>query len=298
MHRMMYFIDNFKLQDYEGSKQLLLVYHYLDTDAAELVKKYADGVNIKGVASRGSEDFPSNAALRYAAWSAHVDVIARWELDDWHDPSRLSMQVRAMAYASRPACILDQVRAIAEDQLVKEATLVGERSWMKAYWQPLVGESSPYQVAPPAAHVAQLDLAPHLVKQIQPVSVTPKEEVTNSPSVHEWTLKECLDLDKSAQFDGPKLALSPETETAVDKSLGHNMGKIFHKLMARRHDITQKLQLLCMETTMESDKQEHIVKRTHVEQMVGIRGELDAHIEAIVTLFSNTASLAEWSADA
>merc|ERR1719247_3392498 len=103
---MMYFINNFRLQDYEGSRQLVLVYHHADPDAAELVRTYADGSYIKGLAAQGNETFPSAAALRYGAWSSDADVIARWDFEEWHDPSRLSMQVRALAMAAKPASVL------------------------------------------------------------------------------------------------------------------------------------------------------------------------------------------------
>lgn len=295
----MYFIDNFKLQDYEGPKQLLLLYHYLDTDAAELVQKYADGVSIKGVAARGSEDFPSNAAFRYGAWSADADVIARWEFDDWHDPSRLSMQVRAMAATSRPACMLESKSDQSKDTKAEEAVVVGEtslagdRSWMKVYWQPLPAEESANLVPPPATHVVHLDIQNSQIKsdssRIQSISDTSpqakveavRETKPEGEAVHEYTMKECLDLDNFSTIP----LLTSDAEAKIDKTLGHGMSKMFHKLMARRHDITQKLQLLCMETTMESDMPTHIFKRQHVEEMAGIRIHLDKHIEDMLALF-------------
>merc|ERR1719454_2132706 len=84
----MYFINNFRLQDYEGPRQLVLVYEYTDAEAAELARKYVDGYYIKAVATR-SEKFPSTESLRYGAWSSDADVIAQWDFDEWHDPSRL-----------------------------------------------------------------------------------------------------------------------------------------------------------------------------------------------------------------
>jgi hypothetical protein len=309
--RMMYFIDNFKLQDYEGPRQLLLVYHYLDTDAAELVQKYADGFYIKGVAARGDHDFPSNAALRYGAWSADADIIARWDFEEWHDPSRLTMQVRAMAATSRPACILQDShsgpkKVNMEEQVVHDLSLVGERSWMKAYWQPF---SAKDEVSPPPAHVVQLNMrnlqsgndesraqvgpsTTNINSDLHSVTSTTQagsveadhENSTMREAAHEWTMKECLDLDTLPYLPSP----TAEIEASIDKSLGHGMSETFHKLLARRHDITQKLQLLCMETTMERDTKEHIFKRQHVEQMLGIRNELDKHITGTAAVFANT----------
>lgn len=294
---MTYFIDNFKLQDYEGEKQLVFVYHHTDTDAAELLQNYVDGSKIKAVAARGDEEFPSNAALRYGAWSVKADVIARWEFEEWHDPSRLSMQVRSMASTSRPACILEakpeeSTQAAKADVIVVEDTsLAGERSWMKAYWQPYFRQQRDDEVAPPAAHMVQLDLHKHanVANSTQQLSVDAKDDLKKvvdpthpqAAALHEHTLEECLDLDNVQDIP----ALTADTETVIDKSLGHQTSKAFHKLMARRHDLTQRLQLLCMETTMASDMQTHVSKKQRVEQMLSIRTELDKHIEKVAELF-------------
>lgn len=314
---MMYFVDNFKLQDYEGERQLLLVYHHDDTDAAELVKQYANGVTIKGVAARSgsAQEFPNSQALRYGAWSADADVIARWEFEEWHDPSRLSMQVRALAATARPGCILGRKPeqstigntaeptngATAEKSVVADTSLAGSRSWMKVYWKPHLLESSVDEswVPPPEAHIVQLNMfnvrLASDASPLQPVhaqevkDVEPKHAVEEVPTkVHEWSLQECLELDNSPAV--PPLAA--ETEAALDKNNGQGMSKMFHKLMTRRHDISQKLQLLCMETNMESDLKEHTFKRQHVEQMVSIRGHLDKHIASVVDSFPDLKQLA------
>merc|ERR1719375_3136719 len=109
---------------------------------------------------------------------------------------------------------------------------------------------------------------------------------TQAAAVHERTLQECLDLDNNLEIP----AITADTETMIDKSLGHQTSKAFHKLMARRHDITQRLQLLCMETTMASDMQTHTSKKQRVEQMLSIRTELDKHIEKVAELFSSSKS--------
>jgi len=303
--RMMYFVDNFKLQDYEGERQLLLVYHASDTDAAELVKKYADGITIKGVAAPGGsiEHFPTNKALRYGAWAADADadVIARWEFDEWHDPSRLSMQVRALAATARPACIVGTKPITDQKLVVADTSLAGARSWMKVYWKPLpLHESEEEVVPPPEAHIVQLKMqnvqlttaagalqpfskdtekveANSVVMEVDAKAVV-KEELEDA-EVHEWTMKECLELESSADIPG----LRADSGAVMEKQIGHYMSKIFDKLIARRHDITQKLQLLCMETTMESDMKEHAFKRQHVDQMMGIRAELDKHIALLVS---------------
>jgi hypothetical protein len=145
---MSYFIDNFRLQKYEGGHQLVLVYHHTDSEAAELVHKYADGTYIHAAAARG-EEFPSAAALRFGAWIARdADIVARWDFNAWHHPHRLSLQVRALALSGRPASLLKRWTIVNEtganvtvdDGEYWDSSLVGEASWMRANWYPYMEE--------------------------------------------------------------------------------------------------------------------------------------------------------------
>merc|ERR1719160_1878934 len=140
---MMYFIDNFKLAHYEGEKELVLVYHHADKQAAALVQKYEESNLIRGVASRG--DGNSTTSLRYGAYTSKAEIIARWDFSDWHHPDRLSMQVRALAFSSRPASVLRQPTWHDENGnpdgiLGWEGSLVGESRWMREHWHPLIEE--------------------------------------------------------------------------------------------------------------------------------------------------------------
>lgn len=131
-------VDDFHAQSYEGPAQLVLVYNYQDQETARLVRIYADGTHIKGVAARENTELPSTTALRFGAWSAGQDaqVIAHWSLGTRHDPERLSLQVRALALSARPACVLkrDSGTTLADD------TLVGESKWMWEHWHPMLNE--------------------------------------------------------------------------------------------------------------------------------------------------------------
>jgi len=101
-----YVIEGFNKQTYEGPKQLVLVFHSEDEDAASVMRMYADGSYIKAVAARGPrEDFPSATAFRFGAWSADADAIAQWDFDEQQDPQRLALQLRALAFASKPASL-------------------------------------------------------------------------------------------------------------------------------------------------------------------------------------------------
>eukprot|EP00928_Gymnodinium_smaydae_P079941 TRINITY_DN63767_c0_g1_i1.p1 TRINITY_DN63767_c0_g1~~TRINITY_DN63767_c0_g1_i1.p1 ORF type:complete len:722 (+),score=164.19 TRINITY_DN63767_c0_g1_i1:59-2224(+) len=158
---MKYFIDNFRFQSYEGSKQLIFVYHHTDAEAAAVVKAYADGTFIRAVAARGEDQLPSTAAYRFGAWSSDADIIARWELGVWHHPERLSMQIRAMAFSKRPASVLiaeGDEAAETPAKLGRIGTLAGEVAWMREHWAPLLDEEEVVLSGAQAHHVAQVPL--------------------------------------------------------------------------------------------------------------------------------------------
>eukprot|EP00747_Dinoflagellata_sp_TGD_P163650 gnl/TRDRNA2_/TRDRNA2_182550_c0_seq1.p1 gnl/TRDRNA2_/TRDRNA2_182550_c0~~gnl/TRDRNA2_/TRDRNA2_182550_c0_seq1.p1 ORF type:complete len:607 (+),score=120.96 gnl/TRDRNA2_/TRDRNA2_182550_c0_seq1:66-1886(+) len=166
---LMNFIENFRAQSYEGPKQLVLVYHSNNTEAAMLVKRYADGTFVKGVGAFGPEEVPSTTAYRYGAWSSDADIVARWDFDAWHHPSRLSMQVKALAQTRRPGCILKSwtVLGASGNNHTEtggsgwDMTLVGETKWMHKFWHPLLPEEKAVLEGPEAGHVVRLE-APEL----------------------------------------------------------------------------------------------------------------------------------------
>jgi hypothetical protein len=145
-------VAGFRNQTYEGKSMLVLVYHFQDREAAEFLQRYADDTRILGVAARGDVgDFPSSATFRFGAWHAEkegADVVARWDLDAWHGPKRLAMQVRALSLTTRPACILQRWHgprvgavagfAAADGMAWGDRTLVGEAAWMRRNWFPLL----------------------------------------------------------------------------------------------------------------------------------------------------------------
>jgi hypothetical protein len=287
---MMYFIDNFRLQDYEGSRQLVLVYHFEDEVAGRLAHSYANGTdNIKAVAAHGNDTFPSNSALRYGAWSSDADVIAHWDFDEWHDPSQLSMQIRAMAFASKPASVLKPDEKSSETELGKEGTahgfsLVGERSWMKRFWHPYLQAEDHVLKSSQQDHIVELDMKSPTFAAVSDNDVKSSDDADrgNATEKKDWNIGECIDLDNSSTID----TVSHTLEETIGASMGEDMSKAFHKLMARRHDITLKLQLLCLQNTSERDPMKHEFNRKHVVQMLSIRTELDKHIAATAALFS------------
>lgn len=154
--RVKYAINNFLEQNYEGPTQLVMVYHYQDQQTAHLLRRFADGAYVKAVPARTS--VPSTTAFRYGAWVAgnDADVVARWDLDAWHHPNRLAMQVRALGLTGLPVSLLKQRTLVTDDghtpvTYLKDGfrgtssvgfgwpeSLVAERSWAEKNWAPLL----------------------------------------------------------------------------------------------------------------------------------------------------------------
>lgn len=149
---MRYFVDNFRLQKYEGVIQIVFVYHHSDLDTAEVVHDIRAEKNgtlhIRGAAARDPE-YPSPAAYRFGAWVARdADIVARWDFEAWHHPHRLSTQVRALTFSARPACLLNSwtvlddkgKRSTVSADVRWESSFVGEAAWMRKNWYPRMEE--------------------------------------------------------------------------------------------------------------------------------------------------------------
>jgi hypothetical protein len=302
--RMMYFVDNFRLQDYDGEKELVLVYHHKDVAAAELVNRYVNDTSIKAVVAhdKDQEMFPSDPALRYAAWSSDADVIAQWDVDEYHDPSRISLQVRAMAHANRHACILSTTSTShsqeEESKEIHRVSLMGERSWMKVHWHPLATEESEVVETFKAGEIVELDMqnkalmgnisrVEHIF--IETTTALPVAQDTESTAdENEGTdfargMEECLNYDHTKGHESEDVA-----EKAISEKAGEDVAKKFHNLVKRRRDIIMKLQLLCFQATMEKDTGKRKFMHDHVLEMDQIRAELDKHITNTASLFTGS----------
>jgi len=301
--RMMYFVDNFKLQTYEGEKELVLVYHFKDTLAAELVNRYANDRGIKGVVAhdKSQDMFPSDPALRYAAWASDADVIAQWDVDEYHDPNRLSLQVRAMAYANRHACVLSTTSTShsqeeEENKELHSVSLIGERSWMKEHWHPLREEEESEVVDTfKAGEIVELDMQNKAlmgnISRIEHIftettTVAPGSQDIESKDQSEGSdfshgIEECLGYDHTKGHESEDVA-----EKAITEKAGEDVGKKFHNLVKRRRDIIMKLQLLCFQATMEKDAGKRKFMHDHVLEMDQIRVDLDQHITNTASLFA------------
>jgi hypothetical protein len=306
--RMMYFVDNFKLQDYEGEKELMLVYHQKDEAAAHIVSHYENDTEVKSVVAHDkSEDmFPSDPALRYAAWSSDADVIAQWDFEEFHDPSRLSLQVKAMAYTKKHASVLaTSSTSHSQDEEAKEyhqVSLLGQKSWMKANWHPFSKRHSEVAQTFILGDIVELDLQnkdmmsnisriEHVFSETAtPVAPEAKEadatsegqKAESEEGSNAWSrgISECLGYDSSKGHEN-----EAEAEKAIRDNVGADFAEKFHNLVKRRQDVISKLQLLCFQTTMEKDAGKRKFMHDHVLEMDHIRSELDKHISNAVTVF-------------
>mmetsp|Transcript_3542 Transcript_3542/g.8249 ORF Transcript_3542/g.8249 Transcript_3542/m.8249 type:complete len:759 (+) Transcript_3542:115-2391(+) len=278
--QMRYFIDNFHLQSYEGPRQLVLVYHYNDKKAAQLVQKYADGVSIRGVAARNEEAFPSTTGLRYGAWITDADVIARWDFDEWHHPNRLSLQVRALALSARPACLLQGDEA---EDLPRESSVVGESAWMRRHWRPLAANESLILEGAQAERVVEL----RATGLRHGGHKTPSTTLSVNSSHKEREATSWSPTCSRVLKAQPTIEVHSSLEGSIGAKVGQEMEEMYRGLAVRRRDAVQKLRSLCVELAAESDQQRQERLDSDVERMSAIIGELDKHFATLNSLFSN-----------
>lgn len=179
---MTYFMDNYRLQHYEGAQQLVIVYHSSDKEASRLAHLHADGTSVIAAAAQEAGGFPSATAYRYGAWLAKgSDLVARWDFDAWHHPNRLSMQVRAIVLAGRQASVVASITSFDADgkhSIIKGGTgahgsMIGETSWMQKHWMPLLEEESSVVHGLQAHHLVQVDIPTLLAYHDTPASSSP-----------------------------------------------------------------------------------------------------------------------------
>jgi hypothetical protein len=297
----MYVVNGFLLQKYEGASQLVIVYHYGDEASARIVRGYADGRRIKGVAFRGEGDLPSTMALRYGAWSSDAEVIAQWDFDDVHHPNRLSMQVRALASAGRPASLDlgDQEDGAAARG--REASIVGEAAWMREHWHPLLDEERGALERAQAHNIVLVD-APELLL-VDPLHRHPSQErspaaASTQASREENTIEtaQASREDSSLETAGIEACRSRVPTAAqgdgnialqgkIVEEVGSDLGERFQLLAEKRRNITEKFAVLCAEADEEVEIGRRSELRRQAGRMAGIRAQLDEHFAALGKVF-------------
>jgi len=284
-NRMALFIDNFYLQDYEGPRQLVLVYHHRDSRAAQIVQTYVDGVFIKSVVAFGEGDFPSTTALRYGAWASDADVVARWDFEEWHHPQRLAMQVRSIALAARPACLM----ASEGGGIESEESLVGEKSWMQAHWHPLLKEGSVTLHHTEDHHLVQVAM-PELFPKVRAALAVSHTSSDTKPDDHtgamanEVTLEGmCRELNHAGESEK---ADEDSTEARIVAKLGSEMGETYQRLRYRYRTITSNLRSLCVEAVAQKDPAWRTTMRYEAQRMASIRLDMIEHFQKVQSLFA------------
>mmetsp|Transcript_56928 Transcript_56928/g.123188 ORF Transcript_56928/g.123188 Transcript_56928/m.123188 type:complete len:764 (-) Transcript_56928:83-2374(-) len=303
--RLKYFINNFQLQSYEGPQQLVLVYLSSQEDVAKLVKMYADGAFIKAVAVHSAMALPSTTAFRYGAWQADADVIARWNFDEWHHPQRLSMQVRALALAGRPACLITQWTVLSEAGLDSsasgwEGSLVGETAWMQEHWHPLLLEERVVLEGAQSHNVVRVDM-PGLSVYAAEESHEAGGAISSAGSaggqlvrqlglpsldVEEATMKlasSCLEIGPSGSSEG--LAIDEALQARIGEQLGEEMATKYRELSARRQRVLESLQSVCANAALEKDPEKKMKLQSDASHIAAIKAELDQHFESVGELY-------------
>jgi hypothetical protein len=250
-------VSNFRLQMYEGRRSLALLYKASDSATAELLQRFADGVLVKAVAARNTGEFPSTTALRYGSWAADADIIARWNADEWYHPQRLSMQIESMVLAARPVSLLkswtlhgssaSSFETSVADKVGWEGSMVGEASWMKQHWMPMLEEERLMLGGVQAGSVVQLDMPELLAYRV---------DESSADYWHSVLLHFHIDEAQVSLLEAPKACTAlPATVAAVGTMLQHDvteklgaeLGDIYKTLVRSREAVSGSLRTLCEE---------------------------------------------------
>jgi hypothetical protein len=286
--KMRYFIDNFQLQNYEGERELVLVYRHADADVEKLVKQYADGTLIRAVPAHDHGNFPSTTALRYGAWSTDAQVIARWNFDEWHHPDQLAFQVRALALTSRPVSLLNRwtilsarddaasddapTETILSDSAGWEGSMVGEAKWMQSHWMPMLPEER-HMLSFHAADVVQVNI-PEMLVYSKHSDVEWKGVLTHFSLAVAELPAACYE---EAEPDDADLAAE------VGVKAGAWVGELYRSLLTKRQNVTTNLRALCDQAEREPTRRESMV--VQVEHIASMKHELTTHFEAVKALY-------------
>mmetsp|Transcript_107826 Transcript_107826/g.311557 ORF Transcript_107826/g.311557 Transcript_107826/m.311557 type:complete len:522 (-) Transcript_107826:77-1642(-) len=256
-------VREFHAQSYEGRRQLVLVYHYEDEEAAAQVRQLADGHHIKGSAARGpAAEYPSAASLRFGAWASDGEIVAHWDFEERYSPERLSLQVRALAYANRPAALLVPEEGAGASNFT-ETSLLGERLWMNEHWQPLLKEQLAVLKGVEAHHIAHVRAGADLLPQRRA-----------APEVCDGI------ADKVPE------PLMGAVEGKLAEALGEELAARFHLLATKRAETAEKLRTICGEARAEQSEEQRLRLRVAAQRIAAIREELDSHFTRLGELYS------------
>jgi hypothetical protein len=293
-------VKNFRLQSYEGQRQLLILYPAADKEVEELVNEHSDGTFIKGVPARSHGAFPSTTSLRFAAWSTEADIIALWEFDEWYHPDRLAMQVRALAVTSRPVSLLKRWTVLGSesassgtvlsDELGWENSIVGEAGWMKAHWMPLLHNQREILGGVQAHSIVQVDMPELSVYLMSDAGSWQGALGHFGLTNHTATASEMPEACLQAFAAGSKASKSSMKEKWVIESnivdeVGAELAKKYHALITKQADIGEKLRSLCEEVRAETEPLQRDMMVGQVEKMADVQRQLAEHFETVKASF-------------
>lgn len=279
-YRMMYFVDNWKLQDWE-SKELVLVYQHGDKRLANVVQKYVDGKSVKAVAARDGA-FPSTAALRFGAWSVKADVIARWDFDEWHHPQQLTLQVKALAMTSRPASLLQPTGTHGAKATDREASLLGEAKWMREEWYPFLNHGSDVLEEDRAHHIVQVDVPKLDINAEIPATVPFNETMKRELAEIAAGAAICKKLRKGGHHE---LNVSHGTLPIAELEQDHE------KLTQKHLDLEMQVGDLCSKADKEMLAPRRAELHRKVARLSSFEAELAKELDDPMKAIENTSSL-------
>eukprot|EP00929_Paragymnodinium_shiwhaense_P005275 TRINITY_DN106_c0_g1_i1.p1 TRINITY_DN106_c0_g1~~TRINITY_DN106_c0_g1_i1.p1 ORF type:complete len:893 (-),score=215.80 TRINITY_DN106_c0_g1_i1:129-2807(-) len=285
-------ISNFRLQTYAGRRALMLLYRHTDTAVGEMLQSYADGTAIKAVPARSFGDFPSTTAFRYGAWAADGEVIARWNVDEWYHPHRLTMQIESMLLSGRPVSLLKTwtVHGSADgvfetnitDKIGWEGSLVGESSWMKSHWMPLLSEER-HMLDIQSYDVAQIDMPELLAYNVE-----------DSADWHDVLSHFNVTEDQASRPEMPTVC-SQEAQSDsdlsddVERALGAHLSGVYKSLIFSRQSVSGSLRTLCEELAAETEPPQHHRLVKQAEHISDLLKQINARFDAVQKLMKGTA---------
>eukprot|EP00929_Paragymnodinium_shiwhaense_P005276 TRINITY_DN106_c0_g2_i1.p1 TRINITY_DN106_c0_g2~~TRINITY_DN106_c0_g2_i1.p1 ORF type:complete len:908 (-),score=199.25 TRINITY_DN106_c0_g2_i1:84-2807(-) len=284
-------ISNFRLQTYEGRRVLMLLHRNTDTAVGEMLQRYANSSSIRAVAVRSIGEFPSTTALRYGAWAADAEIIARWNMDEWYHPQRLTMQIESMLLSGRPASLLKSwtVHGTLEgafetnisDKTGWEGSLVGEASWMKSHWMPLLSEER-HMLDIQSYDLAQVDM-PELMAY----------DVEASTDWHDVLSHFNATEDQVSRLAMPSVCSQQATDKLEDDfeiSVGAELSDAYKALLASRHAVSGSLQTLCEELAAAAEPPQHHRLVKQAEHIAELLQQMNNRFGAVRKVMKETTS--------
>jgi glycosyltransferase involved in cell wall biosynthesis len=128
----------------------MIVHQSDDDDTRRFVAELGDA-SIHRVETPASPRLSLGSLRNVARQAATGAYVATWDDDDWHNPTRLERQMKAIQNSGKPGCVLSRctlydsrtLRAYISRARSWEGSFVGERAMLPAYPDVARGEDTP-----------------------------------------------------------------------------------------------------------------------------------------------------------